>query len=111
MCHFRKEVREHLELEITPGPSDFPAARWLGLPLPVQGMRLQTLLRALRSHMLHGPKSQNPEQKCYCHTFIKTGKRKKELGIQAGWKMLLHHLLRATGLWCQGRWDWTSVIS
>ena len=71
MCHFKKEVREHLVLEIRPGARGFPAVRGLGLLLSVQGMQVQTLVRALRSHMLQGPKSQNTEQKHCCYRFIK----------------------------------------
>lgn len=41
-CHWKQEVREHLALEIRPGPSGFPAVRWLGRHLSVQGMPVQT---------------------------------------------------------------------
>ena len=43
--------------------------QWLRLHLPMQGVRVQYLVRKLRSHMLHGQKGKNIKQKQYYNKF------------------------------------------
>ena len=56
---------------------DFPGIQWLRLYLPMQGVRVQSLVRKLRAHM---PLSQNIRQKQYCnkfHKYFKNGPHQK----------------------------------
>ena len=39
------------------------AVQWLRLHLPMQGVRVQSLVRELRSHMLHGQKNKTKKKK------------------------------------------------
>ena len=43
------------------------AVQWLRPHFPVQGVRVQTRVGKLRSHMTHGPKNQNVKQKQNCN--------------------------------------------
>ena len=45
--------------------------QWLRLHLPMQGVRVRSLLRELRSHMPRGQENQNIKQKQYCNKFNK----------------------------------------
>ena len=45
--------------------------QWVRLHLPMQGVRAPSLVEELRTHMPHGQKNQNIEQKQYCNKFNK----------------------------------------
>ena len=50
------------------------AVQWLGLCLPTHRVRVQSLVRELRSHVPQGQKIQNPKQSQYCKNSIKAFK-------------------------------------
>ena len=45
-------------------PRDFLVIQGLGLCLPTQGAQVQSLVGELSSHMPHGPKNQNMNNRC-----------------------------------------------
>ena len=45
--------------------------QWLRLRLPVQGVKVRSLVREIRSHMPQEQKNQNIKQKRYCNKFNK----------------------------------------
>ena len=49
--------------------------QWLRLCLPIQGVRVQSLVGKLTSHMSHG---QKPKQKQYSNKFNKDSLKKKK---------------------------------
>ena len=51
------------------------AVQWLQLRLPKQGVWARSLIRELRSHMLHSQKKQSIKQKRYCSKFSKDFKK------------------------------------
>lgn len=50
------------------------AVQWLGLYLLTHRVRVQSLVRELRSHVPQGPKIQNSNQLQYCKNSIKAFK-------------------------------------
>ena len=50
------------------------AVHWLKQHLPMEGMRVWSLVGELRSHIPRGPKNQNIKQKQYCNKFDKVFK-------------------------------------
>ena len=66
----------------------FLVVQWLRPHLPMQGVRVQFLVRELRSHMPQAPKNQKMKWKQHCNKFNKHFKngsyqkisKKRELG-------------------------------
>ena len=76
------------------------AVQWLGLCLPMQGVRVRSLVGELRSHMASQPKNQNRKKKQYCNRFNKGFKN----GPHQQWDAWLntcmdHSLLDLGGFW------------
>ena len=57
---------------------DSPGSPGVKTCLPVQGVRVRSLVGGLRSHMLCGGKNQNIKQKQYCNKFSKDLKKKRK---------------------------------